>query len=69
MKIFITGAAGYIGGSIAEKLIVSGHEVTGLARSEEQVPPLKTRGIAPVVGTLDDPEILSKSRAGSRRCH
>jgi nucleoside-diphosphate-sugar epimerase len=61
MKIFITGAAGYIGGSIAEKLIVSGHEVTGLARSEEQVPPLKTRGIAPVVGTLDDPEILSKA--------
>jgi uncharacterized protein YbjT (DUF2867 family) len=60
-KIFITGAAGYVGGSIAKKLTESGHEVTGLARSGEQVSPLKARGIAPVVGTLDDPEILTKA--------
>ena len=61
MKIFITGAAGYIGGSIAEKLGASGHEVTGLAKSGEQVRLLKDRGIAPVAGTLDDPEILMQA--------
>jgi len=44
-KIFITGAAGYIGGSIAEKLVASGHEVKGLARSREQAQLLKTRGM------------------------
>jgi hypothetical protein len=61
MKIFITGAAGYIGGSITEKLVASGHKVTGLAKSGEQVLLLKARGIDSVVGTLDDPEILTKA--------
>jgi nucleoside-diphosphate-sugar epimerase len=61
MKIFITGAAGYIGGSIAEKLVASGHEVRSLARSTEQARLLKTRGMDPVAGTLDDPEILTKA--------
>jgi len=59
MKIFITGAAGYIGGSIAEKLVASGHEVKGLARSSEQAQLLKTRGMDSVAGTLDDPDILT----------
>src|SRR6516162_11507799 len=61
MKIFITGAAGYIGGSIAEKLVASGHEVKGLARSREQAQLLKTRGMDSVTGTLDDPEILTNA--------
>ena len=33
MKIFITGATGYIGGSLAQRLIAEGHQVTGLVRS------------------------------------
>lgn len=61
MKIFVTGAAGYIGGSIAEKHVASGHEVTGLVRSEEKIPLLKERGINSFAGTLDDPEILTKA--------
>lgn len=61
MKIFVTGAAGYIGGSVAEKLMASGHELTGLARSGEQAEVLAARGIKPVVGTLDDAEILAKA--------
>ncbi len=61
MKIFVTGAAGYIGGSVSEKLVTSGHEVVGLARSEDTVPLLKARGIDSVVGTLDDVDILTKA--------
>jgi len=34
MKIFLTGASGYIGGSLAKKLIENGHSVFGLLRSQ-----------------------------------
>lgn len=65
MKVFVTGATGYIGGSIAEKLVASGHEVRGLVRStekeKEKIPLLKARGINPVAGTLDTPEILTSA--------
>jgi hypothetical protein len=37
MKLFVTGASGYIGGSVASKLHDAGHEVLGLVRSEEKV--------------------------------
>ena len=58
MKVFLTGATGYIGGSVAERLIAPGHQVVGLVRSKEKVPLLKDRGIEPVLGTLDDSETL-----------
>ena len=50
MKVFVTGATGYIGGSVAERLIASGHQVVGLVRSAEKAPLLKDRGIEPVLG-------------------
>jgi nucleoside-diphosphate-sugar epimerase len=59
MRIFVTGAAGYIGGSVSEGLIASGHEVVGLARTENDGELLRSRGIEPVVGTLDDADILT----------
>jgi len=36
MNVFVTGAAGFIGGSIATGLVRAGHKVTGLVRSTEQ---------------------------------
>ena len=59
MKIFVTGAAGYIGGSVAEALRAAGHDVTGLVRSQEQVSPLAARGIEAAVGELDNADRLS----------
>jgi nucleoside-diphosphate-sugar epimerase len=53
MKIFVTGATGYIGGSVATKLIEAGHQVSGLARSDAAAAALKTRGIEPVAGELN----------------
>jgi nucleoside-diphosphate-sugar epimerase len=61
MKIFITGASGYIGGSLAAVLIAEGHQVSGLARSAETAAALEKSGIAPVRGTLDDAAVLTQA--------
>lgn len=61
MKIFCTGASGYIGGSVAAHLAAAGHQVTGLVRSPEKANAVRTFGIEPVMGTLDDAEILSRA--------
>lgn len=61
MKVFVTGATGYIGGSVAERLIATGHQVVGLVRSAESIPLLKDRGIESVLGNLDDSEIITKT--------
>jgi nucleoside-diphosphate-sugar epimerase len=63
MKIFVTGATGYIGGSVAERLVRSGHTVLGLVRSPEKASLISERGIDPVVGTLDDWEVLAGAAA------
>jgi len=52
LKIFLTGATGYIGGAIADAALADGHSVTGLARSDEAAAKLKTKGIVPVRGDL-----------------
>src|SRR6185437_7431270 len=61
MKIFIAGASGYIGGSVAAALIAAGHQVSGLARSDETAAALAKLGIRPVRGTLDDAEVLARA--------
>jgi nucleoside-diphosphate-sugar epimerase len=61
MKAFMTGASGYIGGSVADALIAAGHQVSGLARSDETAAALAKRGIAPVRGTLDDADVLAQA--------
>jgi uncharacterized protein YbjT (DUF2867 family) len=70
MKLFVTGASGYIGGSVASKLHDAGHEVLGLVRSEEKVvhwPGVTHPGSVcdlPVTGTDMMPTILSMALAG-----
>ena len=58
MKVFITGAAGFIGGSIAAALVRNGHEVTGLVRKPEQIQELARIGVSGVIGTLTDRDLL-----------
>lgn len=60
MKVFVTGAAGFIGGSIATGLVKAGHQVTGLVRSAEQAKEMSALGITPVLGTLDDSDLLAE---------
>ncbi len=61
MKVFITGAAGYIGGSVAVKLIKAGHQVAGLVRSEARARDVERFGIEPVIGDLADLELLKRA--------
>jgi nucleoside-diphosphate-sugar epimerase len=60
LNIFITGASGFIGGSIAARLARDGHHVRGLIRNPEQAAQLKQLGIEPVIGTLDDSALLTR---------
>ena len=53
MKVFVTGATGYIGGSVATKLIERGDTVIGLARSDDAAASLKQRGIEPLMGDIN----------------
>ena len=61
MKIFCTGASGYIGGSVAKYFVATGHQVTGLVRSQEKADGVRAIGITPVMGTLDDAAILAEA--------
>lgn len=60
MKVFITGGTGFIGSLVVEELIRNGHQVLGLARSDETEQKLKDAGASALRGTLDDVEILKQ---------
>lgn len=62
-NVFITGVTGYIGGSVAERLVANGYNVSGLVRPEEneKIELLKERNITAVVGLLDDFEVMTKA--------
>ncbi|HEX6853257.1 MAG TPA: NAD-dependent epimerase/dehydratase family protein [Candidatus Polarisedimenticolaceae bacterium] len=57
MKVFVTGATGYIGYNVARAFRRAGHEVVGLARSEGKARRLVENEIRPVIGTLQDASI------------
>lgn len=58
MRIFVTGASGYIGSAVCAALKKRGHDIVGLARSAESIEKLKGRGVHPVQGTLADHAVL-----------
>jgi nucleoside-diphosphate-sugar epimerase len=60
MKVFLTGANGYIGGTIAHLLVQKGYEVTGLIRKPELAAELEAQGVKAVVGDIDDIALLKK---------
>ena len=60
MDLFVTGAAGYIGGSVTARLIAAGHRVRGLARAPDKADALAGMGVEPVVGDLDDAALLAR---------
>ena len=61
MKVFITGATGYVGFNVASAFRRAGHEVWGLARNEEKARKLVQHEIHPVIGSMQKPESYEKS--------
>jgi nucleoside-diphosphate-sugar epimerase len=59
MRIFLTGANGFIGGAVAAALIADGHKVRGLVRNQAKAYAVAAYGVDAVLGTLDDAALLA----------
>ncbi|MFR9729433.1 SDR family oxidoreductase [Saccharopolyspora sp. MS10] len=59
MRVFVTGASGWIGSAVTAELLATGHEVLGLARSEDSAAAVAAAGAEVVRGDLDDPDGLA----------
>ena len=55
MRIFLTGATGYVGSAVMDALLRSGHEVTALVRDPEKAEQVAGRGVHPIIGELSKP--------------
>ena len=56
MRIFLTGATGYIGAAVLDALVRGGHDVTALVRDNEKARRVAKRGAHPVIGNLAEPD-------------
>src|SRR5579875_2239354 len=63
MRVFVTGASGWIGSATVEELVGAGHEVVGLARSDKSAAAIEAKGAKALRGDLDDLDSLRRGAA------
>jgi len=63
MRVFVTGASGWIGSATVAELLGAGHEVVGLARSDESAAAVAAQGAQVLRGDLDDLDALRRGAA------
>ena len=60
MRVFLTGANGWVGSAVTGDLLGAGHAVVGLVRSKEKADALAAAGVTPLLGSLRDLDVIRR---------
>lgn len=65
MKVFLTGATGFVGSRVLSELLRAGHEVIALVRKQQDADRLAARGVRSVLGSLEDLDVIAQATSNA----